>query len=77
MSSTPRVNRDDLRRIYNNDLRLIKAFESIINNQPNQQSDTTIDLGSVTAKTNQAIGQTVRNETRAKGNSVLLWLSTV
>lgn len=79
MSNTSfNLTRDDLRQIVgSNDPRKIRAFEKLFSNSKSVENDSENVANLGVSKANQANARAIRNEERAKGNSVLLWLSTV
>lgn len=75
MSNSFNITRDQLSKIANGDLRVIRAFERLFDIIPTD-TETNINIASTAdAKANMAVGEVLKNKELTKGNKVLLWLS--
>jgi len=75
MSDNLRITRDDLSKIADGNLRVIRAFEKLFKIVPDNTTDFTNSIGNATAKANISDGRSINNERTLKGSQVLLWLT--
>jgi len=77
MSDAYKINRQDIEKIVpGKDHRIIRAFESIFRDVPENRIENQTLAADSRAAANRTNARAIHNDERISGNEVLLWLTT-